>query len=113
MNSLITSLEAVFKQAGTREIAEQQAAYMKHTSISLGIPKPRRSTLEKPIFKAHAITDIEELENTIFMLWQKPEREYHYAALELAQNNFTLWDSSNIVLFEQLISSTREASKYL
>jgi 3-methyladenine DNA glycosylase AlkD len=49
----------------------------------LGIQKPIRSELQKELLKLHGIPAITVLEELVGLLWEAPEREFQYAAIDL------------------------------
>ena len=64
-----------------QEQAKKMSAYMKDNFFFLGIPKPQRAKLEKEfIKKAKKEKTIDW--NYVFMLWDLPEREFQYLALD-------------------------------
>lgn len=77
---MIPKLIKAFEQARNPKIGEQQAAYMKNHFPFLGLKTPLRRSLQKELF-----TPPENLPETLITLWELPEREYTYAALDLAQ----------------------------
>lgn len=98
---LITTLENVFNQHANAEIAHKQAAYMKNISLFLGLPKPLRAALQKPIFKAHRL-NASQLKETVLILWNKEEREYCYAALDLLLMYKKVWTPDYLDLFDEM-----------
>lgn len=81
---LVQDLKTRFEAAANADIAIGQAAYMKNRFRFLGLTKPVRATLQKPIFKAHPVEDEAMLAHLLETLWAFECREYHYAALDLA-----------------------------
>jgi len=77
---MIYSLKQAFETASDPHIAKQQAAYMKNRFPFLGIKAPIRRVLQRKVFILP-----ENLQETLVTLWKLPEREYTYAALDLAQ----------------------------
>lgn len=65
------------------EKAEQMARYMKGKFIYLGINQPIRKELSKPFIKAAKKLDMAEILQYAAELWELPEREYQYVAMEL------------------------------
>jgi 3-methyladenine DNA glycosylase AlkD len=100
---LIAHLEQLFMDCADPFVAQAQAAYMKDKFIFYGLKKPTRAKLQKESFKKFPVVTHEELVATIEGLWLKSEREFQYAALDLAQKNFRLWSPAIFLLFEQLV----------
>ncbi|MEK0420478.1 MAG: DNA alkylation repair protein [Bacteroidetes bacterium] len=57
--------------------------YMKYQFPFLGIQKPIRSKLEKDFIQKNKNQKFEILRRIIQELWEKPEREFQYTAMEL------------------------------
>jgi 3-methyladenine DNA glycosylase AlkD len=100
---LITRLSQEFTSAQDPILAIPMAAYMKNLFPYLGIKKPQRAVIQKELFKQHVIKTEKELIETLLLLWDKPEREYHYAACDLAQRYKKLWGPKILNTFELLI----------
>ena len=101
--SLIHTLEQAFTAAQNPPIAQGQAAYMKHHFKFLGLSKPVRAAIQKTVFKKHAPSHVDELKNIINALWHKQEREFHYAAIDLAIRYKKLWTPDCLPLFNMMI----------
>ncbi|HXF28518.1 MAG TPA: DNA alkylation repair protein, partial [Chlamydiales bacterium] len=71
----------------------------------LGIAKPDREKIEKAVFQKYPVAHSKELEKLLFTLWEKEEREFHYAAISLAKRAFKIWDPTLLQAFETLIRS--------
>ena len=76
-NDLINS----FLEHRNQERAVHMAAYMKNHFPFLGIPKPKRAILQKDFIKKIKQQGLIDW-NFIFMLWDKPEREFQYLAID-------------------------------
>lgn len=103
--NLIPHLMKSFSSRGDRSIAEQQSAYMRNLFPFLGLKKPLRDLLQKESFKSYPIDTEQELIDVIKILWEKAEREYQYAALDLLYRYKKLWSDASFKLFEELIRS--------
>jgi len=79
----ITELFALFHSHANPELAEGMARYMKYHFPYLGIQKPLRSKLEKDFIQANKTKKLDALKSVILELWQQPEREFQYTAMEL------------------------------
>jgi 3-methyladenine DNA glycosylase AlkD len=82
---MLKDLEKLFTAAANREIALKQSAYMRNLFPFLGIVKPERALLEKAVFKKTEIRNLDALQKILLNLWKQDHREFHYAALTLAQ----------------------------
>jgi len=72
----------VFSEHRNEENAAPMAAYMKNRFAFLGIKRPERSVLQKPFLKEARRLDEPDWD-CLNRLWEMPEREYQYAALDL------------------------------
>ena len=94
LNLLRLSLEPLREAS----FAAWQEAYMLHQFPFLGV----RSPLLKRAVKTYISADWRK---EIPLLWNEPEREYQYAALQLALHHKKEWVPADLQLFETLICS--------
>jgi 3-methyladenine DNA glycosylase AlkD len=85
--------------------AAEMSAYMKNQFSFLGIKMPERRLAFKEYVKQHAIKDENELEEVTRELWNLPEREYQYCAIELLAYYKKLWQESIINCMEYCITN--------
>ncbi|HNQ67122.1 MAG TPA: DNA alkylation repair protein [Bacteroidales bacterium] len=83
--------------------AEAMSAYMKNNFPFLGILAPRRKELFKVFFNTFPVPDYDETKMLVKELFNLPEREYHYFALQLIIKHKRKWSPTDIVYFESLI----------
>lgn len=84
--------------------AAGMSAYMKYHFSFIGIPTPTRRKLIKAVEVAAAKQcDENELLELAQALWQQPEREYHYCAIELLVRGQTKLSLAALPVIEQLI----------
>lgn len=79
------ALIARFEDHRNPEIAASMAAYMKHNFPFLGIQKPLRTALMKEQLSVYLLPEKAQLKSIVQALYAMPEREYHYAAIELLE----------------------------
>ena len=70
-----------FYDHGNQEQANKMSAYMKENFLFLGIQKPQRAELQREFFKQAKKQKMVNWD-FIFMLWDLPEREFQYLALD-------------------------------
>jgi 3-methyladenine DNA glycosylase AlkD len=63
--------------------AAEMSKYMRDKFQFLGIQKPIRSELQKELLRLNGIPAITVLEELVGLLWEAPEREFQYAAIDL------------------------------
>lgn len=102
---MVNALKEAFSQFANPVKAEQMSAYMKHHFVFYGIPAPVRKSIQSDIFSQVKIHSSEELLEVVKLLWQAPQRELHYAAMELLAKYKKFWKPESIGDFEQLITS--------
>jgi 3-methyladenine DNA glycosylase AlkD len=81
MQTQTLQIVEIFRQNTDPEYAKRMSAYMKNHFSFLGIPKPKRAALSKAFLK-EAIKEKSIDWNMVLYLWDLPEREYQYLALE-------------------------------
>ena len=76
-------VQAALAPLASAENAAGMRAYMRGRFEYLGIPTPERRAAIKPLIRAFAPVDAISLRAAAETLWQMPEREYQYAAVDL------------------------------
>lgn len=102
--SLVLQIEEILEKHANAELAEGMSWYLRYQFSFLGIKKPERMALVKPLLKALAAKpDINVIEIAEY-LWEKPYREFHYVAMEFLLLARKQWPEEIIDLFEWLIT---------
>jgi len=83
MNNHILSIQQVFSAKSSPDQAIPMAKYMKNNFPFLGLKRPVRNELQKDYLKKENLPELDELKEIIKYLWELPEREYQYFALDL------------------------------
>ena len=83
MNDYTQSLQTLFSQHTNAADAAPMAKYMRDLFPYLGLKKPIRAALLKQFIAANGLPPLADLETILHDLWQLPEREYQYNALDL------------------------------
>lgn len=91
-----------FQAEQNLEQAVGMAAYMKNQFSFLGIPKPRRVQLQKEYIKQAQKKGEVDWED-LFSLWERPEREYQYTAVDYLRSLQDLLRSADIDNIKRLI----------
>lgn len=86
-------------------IAEPMAAYMKTKFPFLGIKKPQREVLVKPMIADLVKSDGKYYQEHVMELWELPEREFQYVAMDLLWKSKKYWNADHLELCERLIAS--------
>lgn len=104
MNSLLDHIINDFKSNQNPLVADGMKAYMRDQFDYLGITSPIRKALSKPIVNEVAKETKSVVYPLIRALWERPEREFHYLALDIYQNVAKkMMDEADIELLENLI----------
>jgi len=80
-------------------------AYLRNQFEFHGLKTPLRREVIKTVFKKYSFQSEAELIACATEIWELPEREYQYAALELVAKHKKLWTIDIIGFFEYLITS--------
>jgi 3-methyladenine DNA glycosylase AlkD len=84
-NSHFTRIEQSLSALSNPEKARPMAKYMRDQFIFLGIPTPQRREAIKAL--SLPMLPSEHLFSLVQQLWQQPEREYQYVAIDLLKKN--------------------------
>ena len=98
----IDTLEAVFSEHGDPTIAKQQKDYMKGQFEYFGLKSPLRRELCKPFLVKAFLPPKNELEDIVRILWQKPQRDFHYFALDLILKYKKQFEEKDLYLWEHM-----------
>lgn len=106
---IILRIEELFKQNADSSLGEKQKGWMRNQFPFLGISTPDRRKLQSPLFKklipSPDALSIQESIELIKLLTKKKEREFHYAAIDIAKIFIDCYPSTIIELFEEMIKS--------
>jgi 3-methyladenine DNA glycosylase AlkD len=78
-------------------------AYMRNQFEFIGIATPQRRKVCKEFMKQIGLLKHDDLQEAVKELWQLPEREYQYCAIELIAFNKKVWNEKVIELIEHCI----------
>jgi len=81
----VRRLKKVFETHGDPALAVPMARYMKNRFPFLGLKAPQRSTLTREFLRTQGLPPREAIEPVVRALWDLPQREYHYAALDILE----------------------------
>lgn len=100
---MLSTLTERFIEAANPQRALAMSAYMKNHFEFFGIPSPQRKIIQQEWFNGFKIRDLSELADLVTQLWNLPQREYHYVAIELLARNKKLWNEECALFFEDLL----------
>ncbi|MGL5113186.1 MAG: DNA alkylation repair protein [Flavobacterium sp.] len=90
----ISELEKVFIAHANSEKRMAMQAYMKNNFVFIGLPMPQRRALLKSVANKYSDTLQSNARNIALTLFEKPQREFHYCAIEILVKNI----SKNLVI---------------
>lgn len=79
----IASLQKLFEAHAQPANSAAMARYMRDQFPFLGIASPMRKALSRDFFKTHGYPPYHSVIAVVEQLWQMPEREYQYTALDM------------------------------
>ena len=100
----LTLLTNAYVAAANPVNAVAMKQYMRDQFEHLGIKTPDRRNINKAIQAQHGLPAIADMPVLIKALWEKPEREYQHAAIDLMQQLRKEWTLEDIHLFEYMIT---------
>lgn len=103
LSDYVNKVKEFFEKYQNPVEAEAMSAYMKNNFPFLGILAPKRKELFKVFFNTFPVPDYDETKMLVKELFNLPEREYHYFALQLIIKHKRKWSPTDIVYFESLI----------
>lgn len=103
MHPFIEPIYLAFKKEADDTTAPGMKAYMLNQFDFFGIKTPIRDAIVKAHLKNHTLSTSTELELVIKELWELPEREMQYFAIDVFQSHKKLWTKSSIKLIEHCI----------
>ena len=101
-NNVIGLLEISFLQEADQERASAMSAYMKNKFSFYGIPAPKRKELLKHAVIGLQFSGTDELHELLLEMWGRPQREWQYAALFMAEKFKKLWNQESLAVFETM-----------
>jgi 3-methyladenine DNA glycosylase AlkD len=99
------ALQAFFAPFENSYNAGRMSKYMLNKFAFFGIPSPLRKQLTGQFTTLNGIPDPGQVDETVKLIWQMPQRELHYAIMEIASRKVYLADEERIHLFEWMIAN--------
>lgn len=96
-------LEKRFTEASNPVQAVAMKAYMKNQFEFLGIKAAERQLIVKEVCKMFPIKDWETADALKFYLWDREEREYQYAYIQMLRSCTGIWPEKAHKLFEETV----------
>ncbi len=102
---LVKELEKAFLHHADEAHAQRQTAYMRHLFPFLGLTAPKRTALQKPLYKRYPVQDERRLNQAIRELWNKEAREFQYAALDFSAHSQGLASVQMLEVYQEMIQT--------
>ncbi len=77
------NIVSLFARNANSQKALEQKAYMKRKFEFFGIKTPERRELQRPILQKATLPDKKQAFELIRQLWEEPQRELQYLAMEM------------------------------
>lgn len=103
MHSLTQEILFQLKAKANATNAKAMKAYMLHQFDFFGVKTPDRRIISKEVFSTIRLKSYEQVEQQITQLWQLPQRECHYIAIELLAFYKKILPIHSIELIEKLL----------
>lgn len=104
MKAYVESLEAEFKDNQNPKIALEQKAYMRNQFEFYGIKTPIRRAVQKPFLDKQFLPKKEKLNDIVYELWNKPQRELQLFTQELVFCYSKKMEKNDIKLLEYMVT---------
>lgn len=102
---MIEELRKAFLKHANPEVAKQQSAYLKNQFLFYGLKSPERRSIQQPFLLRKNLPIKSEAFKIAAELWEMPERELHYFAMELLLKYDKDYSKEDLQFFEGLIVS--------
>lgn len=104
MSAFINHLTAEFKRNENTKVAVKQEAYMRGQFEYYGLKTEIRREIQKPFLVKEFLPEKDDLEKIVKILWEKPQREYHYFAQEFVFKYIKQFEKEDILLYEYMVT---------
>jgi len=92
-----------FRTKASQDDAFFMAKYMKNQFPFFGLKKDKRQELVKDFFRDYGLPSLSEMPRTVRSLWELPERECQYAAMDIMEKFRKRFSREHLELFEYCI----------
>lgn len=104
MHSYVNSLKTLVEQNANPDQAAPMKKYMRDQFDYLGIKSPQLKTLFRQAIVENGLPSFEELDTVIRELWDLPQREYQYLAINLMERLEKKLPAGTIKTLEYMIT---------
>ena len=97
-------LKLAFKKAANKQNAIGMKAYMLNQFEFYGIKTPERDAIVTSFLKTNRIQEEPLLKEVVQYMWDREEREWQYAAIDVFKSHRLLWKSRSIQLIQYCLT---------
>lgn len=101
----LAPLIKAFKEAANEKQAARMRAYLRNHFAFLGIKKPERAALQKTFVQQNGKPAYEDIPQIAEALWELPEREFQYVALDFLTPYMKKPEGHALALYRRLIET--------
>jgi 3-methyladenine DNA glycosylase AlkD len=105
MPPYILALQKLFEARADPDNAFYMKKYMREKFDYLGLKTPQRREISRQFFSDSGLPEPENIDDVVLQLWDLPEREYQYFALDMLDKVRNKLAAEAIEMFERLIVS--------
>jgi len=99
----IKTLEESLEAGRNAVFAQQMSRYTRSLFPFYGIKTPLREAILKQVVQTCGLPVLDDLPALMSIMWDKPEREWHYCALDIFHQHIKKCDESALDLVEKMI----------
>lgn len=100
----LNPLKLAFKKAANKQNAIGMKAYMLNQFEFYGIKTPERDAIVTSFLKTNRIQEEPLLKEVVQYMWDREEREWQYAAIDVFKSHRLLWKSRSIQLIQYCLT---------
>ncbi|MBK9271835.1 MAG: DNA alkylation repair protein [Saprospiraceae bacterium] len=103
MGKIFQTVKKLLKENENPQRAEAMSAYMRNQFSYLGISSPIRRELVAEVYKKYPSYDWVEIQELFLACWEEDQREFKYAAFDIAARFIKYFGPDQVLFFEKLI----------
>lgn len=100
---IVSTLEVAFENAKNDENAFQMSRYMRNLHPFYGIKTPERENILRLAINDEGLPNLNDLPAILQTMWEKPQREWHYCAMNIFSKSLKHCGAEALDLVEHLI----------
>ncbi|MFS4492487.1 DNA alkylation repair protein [Maribacter sp. 2308TA10-17] len=104
IEDFVDTLSLEFEKNANPKIAVEQKAYMRGQFEYYGIKTAQRREIQKPFLVKQFLPKKTDAIQIVKVLWNKPQRDYHYVAQELMLKYSSQMKEEDMAIFEFMVT---------